>query len=174
MGKALIGLGIVILAIAFIGRMDYNVYDSTEEISMPPMASATGWQVLPIPNVMGVVDLDVTAEWEGVYWVGVASIDEAQRCEPDSETKVSLTCSGNNIDFVVGGPNTDDSEINWKVESGEWYAVVGQNSGSFGQVSSLTVNLQATASLSGQTFTVLLGIGGGTMLLGLILNRQTN
>ena len=32
MGKALIGLGIVILAIAFIGRMDYNVYDSTEEI----------------------------------------------------------------------------------------------------------------------------------------------
>ena len=67
---------------------------------------------------MGVVDLDVTAQWEGVYWVGVASIDEAQRCEPDSETKVSLTCSGNNIDFVVGGPNTDDSEINWKVESG--------------------------------------------------------
>jgi len=129
---------------------------------------------LPIPDVMGVVDLDVTAQWEGVYWVGVASIDEAQRCEPDSETKVSLTCSGNNIDFVVGGPNTDDSEINWKVESGEWYAVVGQNSGSFGQVSSLTVNLQATASLSGQTFTVLLGIGGGTMLLGLILNRQTN
>ena len=74
MGKALIGLGIVILAIAFIGRMDYNVYDSTEEISMPPMASATGWQVLPIPNVMGVVDLDVTAEWEGVYWVGVTSV----------------------------------------------------------------------------------------------------
>ena len=115
MGKALIGLGIIILAIAFIGRMDFNVYESTEEISMPPMASATGWQVLPIPDVMGVVDLDVTAEWEGVYWVGVASIDEAQRCEPDSETKVSLTCSGNNIDFVVGGPNADDSEINWKI-----------------------------------------------------------
>ena len=106
--------------------------------------------------------------------MGVTSIDEAQRCDPDPETKISLTCSGNNIDFEVGGPNTDNSEINWKVGSGEWYAVVGQDSGSFGQVSSLTVNLQATASLSGQTFTVLLGIGGGIMLLGLILNRQTN
>ena len=174
MGKALIGLGIIILAIAFIGRMDYTVYESTEEISMPPMASATGWQALPIPDVMGVVDLDVTAEWEGVYWVGVTSIEEAQRCDPDPETKVSFTCSGNDIAFEVGGPNTDNSKINWKVGSGQWYAAVGQSSGSFGQVSTLSVDLHATASLSAQTFTILLGISGGTMLLGLVLNRRAN
>ena len=172
MGKALIGLGLIFLLIAVAGRFDYTVYESTEEISMPPMATATGWQSLPIPDVMGVVDLEVTAEWDGVYWVGVASKDEAQRCDPDSETKVSLTCSGNDIDFKVGGPDTEDSRINWMVDSGEWYAVVGQNSGSFGQVSTLNVNLQATASLSAQTFSVLLGISGGTMLLGLLLNRR--
>ncbi len=173
MGKALFGLGIIILLIAILGRMDYTVYESTEEVSMPPMASATGWQPLPIPDVMGVVDLEVTAEWEGgVYWLGVASKEEAQRCEPDSETKISLTCSGNDIDFEIGGPNTENSEINWKVESGEWYASVGQNSGSFGQVSKLSVSLQATASLSSSAFTVLLGIGGGTMLLGLVLSRR--
>ncbi|MAT49345.1 MAG: hypothetical protein CMA27_05890 [Euryarchaeota archaeon] len=172
MGKALIGLGVIILVIAFLGRMDYTVYESTEEISMPPMASATGWQLLPIPDVMGVVDLEVTAEWEGVYWVGVTSKEEAQRCDPDPETKVSLTCSGNDIDFEIGGPNTVDSSINWKVESGEWYAAVGQSSGSFTQVSTLSVNLQATASLNAQTFSILLGISGGTMLLGLLLNRR--
>ena len=172
MAKALFGLGIIILLAALLGSVEYTVYESTEEISMPPMASATGWQPLPIPDVMGVVDLEVTAEWEGAYWLGVASKEEAQRCDPDSQTKVSITCSGNDIDFEIGGPNTENSEINWKVESGEWYAAVGQNSGALGQVSKLSVNLQATASLSSSTFTILLGLSGGTMLLGLILNRR--
>ena len=172
MAKALFGLGIIILLAALLGSVEYTVYESTEEISMPPMASATGWQPLPIPDVMGVVDLKVTAEWDGAYWLGVASIEEAQRCDPDSQTKVSITCSGNDIDFEIGGPNTENSEINWKVESGEWYAAVGQNSGALGQVSKLSVNLQATASLSSSTFTILLGLSGGTMLLGLVLNRR--
>ena len=98
--------------------------------------------------------------------------EEAQRCDPAPVTKVSITCSGNDIDFEIGGPNTADSSINWKVESGEWYAAVGQSSGSFTQVSTLSVNLQATASLNAQTFSILLGISGGTMLLGLLLNRR--
>jgi hypothetical protein len=60
------------------------------------------------------------------------------------------------------------------VGSGQWYAAVRQNSRSFGQVSTLSVDLHATASLSAQTFTILLGISGGTMLLRLVLNRLAN
>ena len=101
MAKALFGLGIIILLAALLGSVEYTVYESTEEISMPPMASATGWQPLPIPDVMGVVDLKVTAEWDGAYWLGVASIEEAQRCDPDSQTKVSITSSGNDIDIEI-------------------------------------------------------------------------
>ena len=172
MGKALIGLGVIILVIAFLGRMDYTVYESTEEISMPPMASATGWQPLPIPDVMGVVDLEVTAEWEGVYWVGVTSKEEAQRCDPDSNTKVSLTCSGNNVDFEIGGPQSGDNTINWIVESGEWYACVGQNGGTLGQTEDLSVDISVDASLTSSAFFTLAGIGLGLMTLGFILKRR--
>lgn len=173
MGKALLGLGIIFLIIAFAGSIDYNVYESTEEIPLPPMGSATGWAPLPIPDIMGLVDLKVTATWEGdVYWLGVASLEEAQRCAPDATTKVSFTCSGNNVDFEIGGPQTEGSKINWDVESGDWYACVGQNSGSFGEMSELTADISVTATLSSSAFTVLLGFGGLTMLLGLILKKR--
>lgn len=173
MGKALLGLGIIFLIIAFAGSIDYNVYESTEEIPLPPMGSATGWAPLPLPDVMGLVDLNVNATWEGdAYWLGVTSLEEAQRCDPDAKTKVSLTCSGNTVEFVIGGPQTDDSTINWDVEAGEWYACVGQNSDSFGEISKLTANISVTASLSSSAFTVLLGLGGLTMLLGLIIKKR--
>tara|TARA_Y100000588_G_C14130254_1_gene871265 strand:+ start:126 stop:647 length:522 start_codon:yes stop_codon:yes gene_type:complete len=173
MAKALFGLGFIFLVIALAGSMDYTVHKSTENIALPPMGSATGWEPLPIPDVMGLIDVDVTADWEGdVYWLGVTSKEEAQRCDPDTKTRVSLTCSGNDIDFEVGGPSAAGSAINWNVESGEWYACVGQNSGTFGQTSELSVNLHATASLAPTAFTALLGLSGAMMLLGLFLRKS--
>ena len=173
MGKALIGLGIIFLIIALAGSINYTVYESTEEIPLPPMGSATGWAPLPIPDVMGLVDLKVTTAWEGdSFWLGVASKDEAQKCDPDTTTKISLTCSGNDVDFEIGGPNTENSIIEWDVESGEWYACVGQNSGTFGQTSKLKADVTVTASLTSSGFTALLGISGLTMLLGVVLKKR--
>ena len=167
------GLGIIFLIIAVAGKMDYTVYESTEEIPLPPMGSATGWVPLPIPDIMGVVDLEVTASWEGeVYWLGVTSIEEAQRCDPDKTTKVSLTCSGNSVDFVAGGPQIDSTTINWFVESGEWYACVGQNSGTFGQTEDLSANIAVNASLGSSAFFALTGIGIGLVALGLVLKKR--
>ncbi|MED5271473.1 MAG: hypothetical protein VX613_01130 [Candidatus Thermoplasmatota archaeon] len=173
MGKALMGLGIIFLLIAIAGAGNYTVYDSTEEIPLPPMGSATGWAPLPIPDIAGIVELEVTASWEGsVYWLGVASIEEAQRCDPDSNTKVSLTCSGNNVDFEIGGPQSEDNTINWLVESGEWYACVGQNGGTLGQTDDLSVDISVDASLTSSAFFTLAGIGLGLMTLGFILKRR--
>ncbi|MED5485386.1 MAG: hypothetical protein VYE59_02085 [Candidatus Thermoplasmatota archaeon] len=173
MGKALMGLGIIFLLIAIAGAGNYTVYDSTEEIPLPPMGSATGWAPLPIPDIAGIVELEVTASWEGsVYWLGVASIEEAQRCDPDSNTKVSLTCSGNNVDFEIGGPQSGDNTINWLVESGEWYACVGQNGGTLGQTEDLSVDISVDASLTSSAFFTLAGIGLGLMTLGFILKRR--
>ncbi len=173
MGKAFIGLGIIFLVIAIAGKIDYTVYESTEEIPLPPMGSATGWAPLPIPDVMGVVDLEVTASWEGdVYWLGVASIEEAQRCDPDKTTKVSLTCSGNDVDFVIGGPQTGSTTINWFVESGEWYACVGQNGGTLGQTGDLSANIVVNAKLTSSAFFTLMGIGAGFIGLGLVLKKR--
>ena len=173
MGKALMGLGIIFLLIAIAGAGNYTVYDSTEEIPLPPMGSATGWAPLPIPDIAGIVELEVTASWEGsVYWLGVASIEEAQRCDPDSNTKVSLTCSGNNVDFEIGGPQSEDNTINWLVESGEWYACVGQNGGTLGQTEDLSVDISVDASLTSSAFFTLAGIGLGLMTLGFILKRR--
>jgi len=173
MGKALMGLGIIFLLIAIAGAGNYTVYNSTEEIPLPPMGSATGWAPLPIPDIAGIVELEVTASWEGsVYWLGVASIEEAQRCDPDSNTKVSLTCSGNNVDFEIGGPQSGDNTINWLVESGEWYACVGQNGGTLGQTDDLSVDISANASLTSSAIFTLTGIGLGLMTLGFILKRR--
>ena len=173
MGKALMGLGIIFLLIAIAGAGNYTVYNSTEEIPLPPMGSATGWAPLPIPDIAGIVELEVTASWEGsVYWLGVASIEEAQRCDPDSNTKVSLTCSGNNVDFEIGGPQSGDNTINWLVESGEWYACVGQNGGTLGQTEDLSVDISVDASLTSSAFFTLAGIGLGLMTLGFILKRR--
>ena len=173
MGKALMGLGIIFLLIAVAGSGNYTVYDSTEEIPLPPMGSATGWAPLPIPDIAGIVELEITASWEGsVYWLGVASIEEAQRCDPDSNTKVALTCSGNNVDFEIGGPQSGDNTINWIVESGEWYACVGQNGGTLGQTEDLSVDISANASLTSSAFFTLAGIGLGLMTLGIILKRR--
>ena len=79
MAKALFGLGFIFLVIALAGSVDYTVHKSTENIALPPMGSATGWEPLPIPDVMGLIDVDITADWEGdVYWLGVTSKEEAQ------------------------------------------------------------------------------------------------
>ncbi len=173
MGKALIGLGIIFLLIAVAGKVEYTVYESTEELPLPPMGSATGWAPLPIPDIAGLVDLEVTASWEGsIYWLGVTSIDEAQRCDPDAQTKVSLTCSGNDIDFEVGGPQSSSTTINWSVESGEWYACIGQNGGSLGQINDLSVDIEASAKLTNTAAGILMGVGLGFILLGLILKRR--
>jgi len=173
MGKALIGLGILFLLLAVAGNGNYTVYESTEDIPLPPMGSATGWAPLPIPDVMGVIDLEVTASWEGdVYWLGVASIDEAQKCDPDKTTKVSLTCSGNDVDFEIGGPQTDSTTINWFVESGEWYACVGQNSGSLVQMEDLSVNLVVNAELNSSALIMLTSIGIGFIVLGFVLKKR--
>tara|TARA_B100001996_G_C18671085_1_gene596761 strand:+ start:125 stop:646 length:522 start_codon:yes stop_codon:yes gene_type:complete len=173
MAKALMGLGIIFLLIAAAGSGNYTVYESTEEIPLPPMGSATGWAPLPIPDIAGLIELEVTASWEGsVYWLGVTSIEEAQRCDPDSNTKVSLTCSGNDINFEAGGPGSGSTTINWFVESGEWYACVGQNGGTLGQTEDLSANIAVNASLTSSAFFQLVGIGVGLILLGIILKKR--
>ena len=173
MGKALIGLGIIFLLIAVAGKVEYTVYESTEDLPLPPMGSATGWAPLPIPDIAGLVDLEVTASWEGsIYWLGVTSIEEAQRCDPDSSTKVSLTCSGNDIDFEVGGPQSSSTTIDWSVESGEWYACIGQNEGTLGQSNGLLVDIEVNAKLTNTAAATLMGIGIGFIVLGLILKRR--
>ncbi|RAH14013.1 MAG: hypothetical protein CMB56_006175 [Methanobacteriota archaeon] len=173
MGKAIFSLGIIVLLIAVGGSIEYNVYNKTEDIPLPPMGSATGWQALPIPDLMGILEIDAKASWENeAYWLGIASVDEAERCEPDKETKVSITCSGNNINFEVGGPSSKDSIINWDVEAGEWYACVGQNSGTFGQMSSLNVDVQVDAKLKTSVTYILLGVSGLLMMLGIIIRKR--
>jgi hypothetical protein len=173
MAKAIFSLGIITLLIALAGSMDYTVYNTTEEIPLPPMGSATGWQALPIPDVMGILELNVETSWESdVYWLGVTSIEEAERCDPDKDTKISFKCSGNNINFEIGGPDLEDSNINWEVTAGEWYACVGQNSGTVGQMSSLEVNIKADATLKSSVFSTLLGVGGLLILLGIIIKRR--
>ena len=173
MRKELIVIGAILVIIALAGSLQYDVMQERKEIPIPPMGTATGWAPLPIPDVMGIADVHVSVVWDDeTHWMGVTSIEEAQRCDPNQETKISIKCSGNDIDFEVGGPSIGSTTIEWDVESGAWYACVGQNTGQLSSDSTLTADIRVTASMTTSAVVALAGIGGALIVAGLLLSRR--
>ena len=173
MRKELLVLGVILIGIALAGSFEYHIIDERKEMPIPPMGTATGWAPLPVPDVMGIADVHVSVTWDDeTHWLGVTSIEEAERCEPDSTTKISVKCGGNDIEFEVGGPSGDSRTIEWDVVSGSWYACIGQNSGELSLDSTLSADISVTASMTTSAMIALIGIGGVLIVVGLLLGRR--
>ena len=169
----MIVIGIILIVVSILGNMERTVYDERREIPIPPMGTATGWAPLPMPDVMGIADVKVVVEWDdATHWVGVTSKEEAVRCEPDSATKISVKCNGDDIEFEVGGPSDTVTSLEWEVESGIWYVCLGQNSGQISGDSTLSADIVATASITTSAMLALLSIGSCMIVGGLLLGRK--
>ena len=173
MRKELLVLGVILIGIALAGSFEYRIIDERKEFPIPPMGTATGWAPLPVPDVMGIADVHVSVTWdEETHWLGVTSIEEAERCDPDSSTRISVKCGGDDIEFEAGGPSTGSTTIEWDVISGSWYACVGQNSGELSLDSTLSADISVTASMAAPAVITLIGVGGALIVAGLLLGRQ--
>ncbi len=79
-------------------------------------------EVVPLPNIVDAVDVEVTISWEksGV-WIGIAEASEANKCTLQDGY---YECEKYAVELVDGGPNSGDS-FTWEATSGEYRFVVG-------------------------------------------------
>lgn len=123
-----------------------QVKERDEEIPLAFSPTETVWVDLPstddvtekFPDWMSpwMVTLHLVATWEDTnHWVGIATKQEMDECEPD-ENHVSHKCDGSTTDFVAGGPRMHGVITEWDVPFTDqaWSMALGHYEGIAGQI----------------------------------------
>lgn len=125
-------VGILLLA-SLIGYSGENVIDSVPK----PVAGACGVTKEAFSDVPGsgaMLDIDVDVSWsEDSVWLGVIDVetyDSLDAKDVGNDEGQIIDCSkAEKVDFLAGGPNSeDDSEFSWEPNGEKFHIVIGTSS----------------------------------------------
>ena len=162
----LIGLVLALpVFLTIFGAGDFELRSETlEDIPIPPNEETTAFtsDSLPAYDVFGIVKIEVVTTWDQEsVWLGLVSKSQRDACNPVGDEElgipagISLTCKGEDIEFLVGGPTLTDNELIWEMEPGEWYPCMGLHSSSqSNDKNTMNAQVSANLSLSGTSITV--------------------
>ena len=151
--------------------------ETLENIPIPPNKESTAFTSDPLPgyDMFDIVIIEVTTTWDQEsVWIGLVSKSQRDACNPVGNEElgvpagISLICTGDDIEFIAGGPTFTDNEFIWEMESGEWYPCMGLHS--FAETNgeiSMNAEVSANLSLSGISITILAVFSLFFVLLGI-------
>ena len=118
---------------------------------------------LEVPGAFILLEISMKLEWDEPErsWIGVVGADAADDCPPDSNGLT--TCTSEDLDFVAGGPDSEDGSFEFVLAPGKYRFVTAGTDGS--TLDEQLVTIDPEIHLAGFVEIVLSAIGL-TLLVG--------